>query len=310
MGGKFMRNDSKVIALVVAYLPDEQFCGRLQMTAEQVSHVIVVDNTPNDERTVQKLVEADPALAGRVSVISLCKNVGVATALNMGLDEGARLSADFMLTLDQDTNLPGGAVGFLKETLDLNSSAAAACSIFHDNANGRKSLIPLKRGGFVRPKRLEPNSGVYEAFTAITSGSLFRLSVLKQIGRFVDDYFIDSVDIEYCLRIWKMGWRVLVDTRVDIGHSLGRRSKVVRAGLAFAPTNYPPVRHYYMIRNRLMLAGQYWRIFPGYVFYDLALAVIVLARVLLAETDRRSKLAMMRLGICDALRGKGGAYEG
>ena len=52
----------------------------------------------------------------------------------------------------------------------------------------------------------------------IQSGAMHRLDILKQIGGYNEDLFIDFVDFEYCFRVRKAGYSIVYLNRVYLDH--------------------------------------------------------------------------------------------
>lgn len=57
------------------------------------------------------------------------------------------------------------------------------------------------------------NEGIKDAMCIITSGALCRTSIFDEVGYFLNEYFIDYVDNEFCLRLLISGYRVCVCIR-------------------------------------------------------------------------------------------------
>ena len=250
-------------------------------------------------------MEVADDIVKNVAINRLGQNIGVAGALNLGIQEAKKRGFAYLLMLDQDSVLPDIAVNQLMATLTSADNIGAVSPLFHDARTGRRSLIPVKRFG-ITPKRIRPKTGVYEAYATITSGTLYKLKTFDIAGNFAENYFIDCVDQEYCLRMWRNGLRVLVDSNVDMAHSLGKREIVQKGILRMAPTNYPAVRYYYMLRNRVFLYKRHGMRFPLFLVFDILYAFLVVCRVAIAEQNKAQKIKSMGAGIVDGLRGRGG----
>ena len=78
------------------------------------------------------------------------------------------------------------------------------------------------------------------------------------IGAFREEFFIDSVDYDYCLRARSRGFRVIKLCRVGMIHSLGEAEQNDIGPLKVYTTNHNPMRRYYMFRNSTVLAREYF----------------------------------------------------
>src|SRR5437868_300668 len=112
--GSLSRCPSKenVCSIVVTYFPDGDFLSRLRSIQPQVAKVVVVDNGTTSE-AVNSLQEAEREM--QVSVIRNGHNRGMATALNQGAQWAADRGYQWILTLDQDTEVEADMVRMLGE---------------------------------------------------------------------------------------------------------------------------------------------------------------------------------------------------
>ena len=140
----------------------------------------------------------------------------------------------------------------------------------------------------------------------MTSGSLLRLAAYEKAGPFRDEFFIDFVDIEYCLRLHASGYRVIQAEQACLEHHVGTR---IGPGGWLSVTTHSPLRKYYKTRNRLRVWQEYGRLFPGYVWRDRSRFLLEFIRLLLFEPEKKAKLGMMWRGIHDYRRGRFGKYD-
>jgi rhamnosyltransferase len=140
----------------------------------------------------------------------------------------------------------------------------------------------------------------------ITSGSLFNLEAYKDIGPFRDDFFIDYVDTEYCLRARRCEYRILVACEARLEHRQGERQKRALAGSDHYPTFHPPVRWYYSSRNRIAMLHLYAFRFPHWLTYEIVASLYTMMKLILFEPQKLAKLRAFLLGTLDGLRGRMG----
>ena len=67
-----------------------------------------------------------------------------------------------------------------------------------------------------------PKSEYMHVNTCITSGAFSKVSAWKEIGKYDESMFIDSVDFEYCYRMRKYGYGVIQVRDVQLLHELGK----------------------------------------------------------------------------------------
>src|ERR1700736_938665 len=94
-------------AIVVTYHPDAAFAVRLNSLSPQVGTIVIVDNGSADaERKMLREAAADP----KVDLVFNLENVGLARALNIGIQRAHALGYSRVLLLDQDSRCDGGMV--------------------------------------------------------------------------------------------------------------------------------------------------------------------------------------------------------
>ena len=65
--------------------------------------------------------------------------------------------------------------------------------------------------------------------------------------------FIDAVDFEWCFRVTAQGFRLYGVCDAEMGHSLGDRVQSFWLFRTRRISVRSPLRHYYVVRNRLLL---------------------------------------------------------
>ena len=280
-----------VCAVVVAYFPDPEFIARLRLILPQVARLVVVDNTPAPSGAdLKEVLGKFP----QVLLIENRENRGIAAALNQGLGAAAQAGHEWLLTLDQDTQCRADMV-------DTLLSVCESCD-----------PMPLLVGGnYFDPQNRRPKVAEGEAHefidqkTVITSGSLINLPLAREIGGFREDYFIDQVDHEFCLRARAHGHRVVISCKLVMAHSVGRPGGARVPFLGVLP-NHPPIRKYYIARNTVATVVAYGRREPAWCLRRLVRLFLGLAEMALLEEQGRSKVRAFALGFWDGLFGRMG----
>nr|HPJ21580.1 hypothetical protein [Clostridia bacterium] len=133
----------------------------------------------------------------------------------------------------------------------------------------------------------------------ITSGAITNIPVLKKLGGFDEDMFIDLVDFEYCLRLGESGYRIIRANGFVLKQRLGDLFEKHIGKRRIFVTNHSPMRVYYYSRNLLYCSGKYpEKVGMGFVITDLLKKFI---KILLYESDRGDKLKSMFKGIRDGI---------
>jgi len=267
----------KLAALITAYHPDDRLLGTVDAALEFVDEVVVVDNTPGGADLLSPLKDRSGVL-----VLGASENLGLAAALNRGLREVSP-GIEAVLFLDQDTVLPAELVPRLAAHL-ADPSVAVAAPTAWDAVNN----APYRAFG-------ELGQEVADKEIVITSGMLVRRSVLAEIGEFREDFFVDYVDLDFCLRVGASGGRLVEDKRLKMPHSIGERREHRFLGAKVLVVHHAAWRQYWMARNGTILIQEHLRRNPKWaVTNTLFLARWFVVTSLFAEQRGAKSVALLR----------------
>lgn len=275
-----------VCAIVVAYFPDEGFEARLQSILPQVARLVVVDNTP-------EAASLSPAITvtweEQLHRIANHANRGVAEALNQGLEYASQQGYPWALTLDQDTQCYPDMVAILGNVYEGCSPKPAVIGGNYFDPRNHKFKVHIQGGECLEQK------------TVITSGSLIDTRLARAVGGFREDFFIDQVDHEFCLRMRSRGYRVVISRKPVMAHSVGTPGGVWFPFLGTLP-GQPPLRKYFVARNSVVTVCEYWRREPEWCLrrsVRLALGLLLMATL---EKQRLAKIRAFVVGFMDGVR--------
>ncbi|WP_342462767.1 glycosyltransferase family 2 protein [Geobacillus sp. FSL K6-0789] len=298
---------NEVCAVIVTYNCDETIIKGYKSIKNQVKHTVIVDNGSNKE-SLKRLTSLKN---DKLTIIYNQDNLGIGKALNLAMDFAVKNNFRWLLTMDQDSILPENFIDVFQEIYtnikNKQEIAILAPDYFDGNTGERaKFLMKTSNNFFYRRKTCE---GLIEPLIVIQSGSLFNLAVLKKVGGFREDLFIDYVDNEICLRLNQEGYKIVVTDKIKMKHHLGNRNKKVFLGYTFYPTNYSPIRKYYNARNRIYLYKEYAKKnFPWFI-YDVTAFLYDLLRVALFEDEKINKFKYILKGIKDGFQNKLGRFN-
>lgn len=292
----------KVIAIVITYNPDEDFIKNILKIREQVKVILIVDNG-SSERSLKFIKQASDL--PDINIILNKKNLGIATALNQGFSWASANKFKYALTFDQDSYPSPNMVQKLLDGYcyypEPSKIAIIAPNIIDKAVNVRsRHLRPTGKFTF---ELVTCTNGYLEDITfVITAGSLCNLSVYREIGRFQDDFFLDYVDLEYCLHASSLGYKILVACEALLVHSLGKRQERHFFGRKEYPRFHSPDRWYYQSRNRIFILRKYVSIYPFLFFYEGVNVIYGILRMLIFEDQRSSKMKALIFGSIHGLR--------
>lgn len=285
------RSCADICAIITTYRPDDGFPERVQRVRPQVGGIVIVDDGDSADN-VARLRQWFPESSG-VTLHHNLTNAGVGAALNTGIAIAQRGGYRWVLTLDDDTSIfPDMLTGLIeawKTVMRQGGKPVAALCM----ANVGAGAVRLPSGPLLVEKR-----GV------ITSGSLIPLDVVETIGGFREEFFIDSVDYDYCLRARSRGYRVLKVNRIGALHHLGNEHRHQLGPFAVVTTHHTPLRRYYAVRNSTVLMREHFRDDPLYSLAVISFHLRTVALVLLFERDKQEKLRWMGRGFIDAFRNR------
>jgi len=283
-----------VCAVVVTFHPDSGLTERVEKIARQVSQILIVDNASGAlAREQLRTLCCSLGLA----LIENSENRGIAAALNQGAHWAAGHSYEWMLTLDQDSIVADDMVETLLDVYEKFPAKKRLGAIGSNYVDRNSSRNFLPRGG----------SGCWhEVKTLITSGSLIPLSAYALNGPFREEFFVDCVDLEYCLRARSRKLKLIIARKTLMQHAVGAATMHRLPWKMTGTSNHSPMRRYYLGRNLLVLAREYLLREPIWVFsatYSLFKSAILMV---FFENDRACKLKHMAMGVVDGLFGNFG----
>lgn len=281
-------------AVIITYFPDDGINSRLNKIQQQLPSIIIIDNASNEHCLSMLKSFSD---SQNIKLLENNKNQGIAKALNQAASLAIESGFSWILTLDQDT--------IVQENMFDELSAIYKFSGYHLPLIGSNYWDALRNKQFIECTSQADHSFI-EQKTLITSGTLMRLNLFKSIGGFREDYFIDSVDHEYCLRVRANNFPVVISCKNLMSHSIGIESSRTSRFQAF---EHPPIRKYYIARNTLVTLKNYFTREPAWAMRQLLRLFVELTSILLFEHDKKNKVYAFTQGIRDGLRNKMGRYE-
>lgn len=277
-----------VAALIITYNPDvERLKANVEAVIGQVSKVVIVDNASFNADMIHGLSDEYGCKA-----IFQSENVGIAKALNDGMKLLSEEGYDWVLTLDQDSVI-GEYLVFELMTCALSD---VKCAI---------SCPDINYEGW--SKKHQNNKTQYQEIKAcMTSASLTNTRCWEKVGGYDEQYFIDFVDNEFCMKLKIAGFKVIRNHDVILSHMLGDSGELNLGFVKVRYSHHTPLRYYYMTRNNIVFVDKYRK----YLNYPKEIIKIIYNILMGVFTEHnRETLQYIRLGINDARDKKMGKYE-
>jgi rhamnosyltransferase len=291
-------------AVVVTHHPDERLIRLLSRLLDQVAAAIIVDNgTPDPSKSV--LYRARDFL--NVTLIENQANKGIAAALNQGVKKAIQCGFTWAITFDQDSEPDPEMVTLMLTALhsieEIDRIAIVGPQVI-DASLGRKARFLRRRFPYLFARAQRREELLEDVTIVITSGAMFRSDVFEELAGFREDFFMDYVDTDFCLRSILHGHEIIVATRALLYHAFGNRKKIKWGPFTFFPSFHPPGRWYTISRNRIQMMKDYALRIPHWAAYELLATGYILLRMLLTEDDRKAKISSFLLGTWHGIRGK------
>lgn len=275
-----------VLCVVPLYYPSPAVWKRWLNWASSVDRLLLYDNTPTTPREATRFPPSPP---GNVTYFAAGANRGVAAAFNAAARLAERERCTHLLTFDQDS----------EPSADL---ATTLCSAL--------SSAEWSRTGLAGPQHAREDDGLTEhagntpVEGLMSSGCLVNLDAWRAVGGYNEQFFMDHVDTDFCLRLRRAGYQIIRCNRVVMPHRLGASRVHVLLGRRFLVTHHPPGRRYTMARHTVDLCRLYGRDFPGLrrgQTRELAGTVI---KILLFERRKGAQLFAILHGLWDGFRSR------
>ncbi len=276
----------KLVGIIVVYEPDvKALLNNILVLIEDVDKLLIYKNSAIELESIHLKKYID-----KIVYLGDGKNIGIAGALNEGVNWAKNNLFTHILTLDQDSSFQKNHLVKFKiiiEQFDLES-----VGIFCPNIDNRGSLLINTDDLFVKV----PDS--------ITSGSIFPLKTFEKCGLFEEGLFIDAVDYEFCYRIYESkGLLTVIFPKIILTHEVGYPTKI-KFGLI--TDNYSAFRIYYIIKNHIIIWRRYPHLFQSNYKRTLVKTHIIyrFVKILIGEKNKINKIKSIYLGLFHGLTSK------
>lgn len=223
-----------------------------------LKEIIVVDNASTDD--TQKVLSSRYP---QVTVLSLSSNLGVGGGFSAGIAYAAfEKKHDWVWLLDDDSVPKDDAIGTLLRGLESGGGPSEDVGILAPlpihPASGQLYPGLLWRSGWVQPSPELLRQPICFVDAVISSGSLVQRAAVEKVGLPRQDFFMDFVDFEYCLRMRRHGFKVALVCGSVLDHSIGDPRAVTFLGFPRTWNDHAPWREYYFVRNQTFTIWNYY----------------------------------------------------
>jgi GT2 family glycosyltransferase len=286
----------RVIAVVVHWRDIAETRGCLEALAAAGVEALVVDNGSPEP--------IGPGFAAAALTVRSTVNVGYAGGANLGIRAARERGADVVLLLNNDARLHLEANGAACDVLAADGRVAVVGAkvltredpsrlwLAWGEVNYRQSLVALHGAG--RPAG-PPFDRDRDVPWVAGCAMWLRVRALDAVGLFDERFFAYHEEVDWCVRAWRGGWRVVYCPRVVVTHT-GRGSHGSPESIR--------VRQYVAARNAILYARKHGsRLERAKLAFFLA-ASLPLELLRHLPVGRAGEVLLKMRGVRDALAGR------
>lgn len=283
----------KYAAAIIYYNPDAKIIAKLKKYSEIFEKVYAVDNSDlkNDLNLFCNRND-------NVEYHSMNGNKGISEAYNYFVKQSYEDGFDYLLTLDQDSNLDLKSIEILMEYIEQNIDEEIAlicpnyCRIYKGKTDDEFDSLCIHKNQvkFIR----EP----------MTSGSFLKLSIIINYMP-LEDLFIGYVDNDLGQMLYLDGYKCIMIGNAVMKQQIGEPVKSTVFNRFFKVINQSEDRYYYMFRNNRFLYKKNKSNKIIRKSLNICLGKLMI-HILIGERNKIKKLKASYMGICDYRKNKMG----
>ena len=233
-------------------------------------HILVVDNGSQDG-SPEALQNDFPNLA----LIRNGQNLGFAAGNNVGIRAALEMGAEYVLILNNDTEVDSGLIRELVSMCEADHSIGISTPkmYFMNPPNViwfAGSTVNLWTGTSNHIGCGEIDRGQFDAIAepGFATGCCFlvRADVLKRLGGFEERFFIYSEDADFSLRCRKAGYRIVFNPRGKLWH---KESGTMAKNGGGPGARQSPLQHYLKARNGIFVVRRHASLLQKFISYPI-----------------------------------------
>lgn len=282
-------NDFPILAVVVLYNPDIQLLKKNLFAFQQyVNKIILWDNS--SYASTQQQIDQFLTTFSNIIVIHKKINMGISTALNYAWNFANNHGYKAMLTMDQDSVFHYFPI-FKNKVIEIWENEGL-CICGPSICDASKTTFDTY-DSFIEKKHI------------ITSGMLVPIELLNKIGGYCDNFFVDGIDVELCVKARLYNYKSLIYRGAFLIQIYGTPQCKKILGKTLHSFGYPPNRLYNIFKSQIIIFRKYH--YPLDILRDIIYHYVfrfTIKGVILVECNKREKLKAVYQGIKDGLLAK------
>ena len=177
-------------AIVVLYNPSFQEIKNIKDYYQKVDFTYIIDNSSkNNEKEVRDILRDENE---HIKYFSFLENIGLCKALNFGMLQAKKDGCEWSLIMDADSSFISDIINVYVSIFKSDPEVAiyAPVHIF-DRSNNHEY------------------KGVRSKEWVMTSGCFYKIDTFFEIGGFMEELFVDGLDIDFCYRAKEHGYKIV-----------------------------------------------------------------------------------------------------
>lgn len=202
--------------------------------------VFVIDGDSQD--LTLKILDEFSTKNSNIKIIKLGKNYGTTISRNIAIRKSL---GKYIFILDSDTEIKAGTVNILIDTINrIEKVGIVAPRLFYPDGSVQASgkRFPtirtkiFKYVPFSITKNIAEKDELYDKICengnkqctevdyCISAAWMMNREAINDIGFFDENIFYAPEDVDYCLRMWLKGWKVIYNPLASVVHHTQRKS--------------------------------------------------------------------------------------
>jgi rhamnosyltransferase len=289
-----LENRNLLAGYLLLYHPTSAILDNVTTYLHVVNVLYVVDNS--DKKFDTALINQLCLLSAKIVFLPQKSNLGYAAGQNIGAEMATVAGYKWLLQMDQDSYLTGDTFISLwqSEILDTNDVGLISASYTESYDRWQKKY----------------NDNFNEIHFAISSGNIINLNIWKEVNGFEEKLFIDEIDHDYCLKLRRHHYKVLITKKILLQHTIGYVHKEVDdLSKEKEISLHIPLRYYYMARNVLYVCKKYMFNDFKFVIRRFFYLIKMFCKIILIYPNKRAYLRYFFAGVKDFIGGNYYKYK-
>ena len=222
-------NSKNYCFIIPTYNPNKNFKDVIKKLSKLKAQIFLFDNNSKDKKYLENIRDIEIEYSNQ--------NYGYGYGINFFIKKYYNKFEWFGM-LDQDSLLNEKYINFINEkfNFDENNVGLIGTNVKYRNLNKKLINLDLKKD-FHRKK------------TLICSGTFINKSLIEKFGYLKESFFMEYIDVEYCLRLEKSGYSNFITSYPFLNQKFGNNQKKYFFGRLLNIDNHNPERYFYRSHN-------------------------------------------------------------